>query len=134
MKIEGGLFAGGAVFYLILATIYGVVTGDILGVTVIGLTGILALMIGSYVLHTGNRIGQRPEDRLDADVEEADPNYGFFSPHSWWPFLVGLSVAIVFAGFVFATWLMAMGAVFLLYAVAGWLFEYETGPFAEKDA
>lgn len=133
MKIEGGLFAGGAVFYIIVATIYGFMTHDMLGITVIGLTGGLALMVGSYVLHTGRRIGVRPEDRLDAEIDEADPNYGFFPPHSWWPLPVGLSVMIIFAGFIFATWLMAAGVVLLMYSVAGWLFEYETGPFASKD-
>lgn len=131
MKIEGGLFAGGAVFYLIIATIYGLMTGDILGVVVLGLTGILALMIGSYVLHAGRRVGARPEDRLDGEVDEADPNYGFFSPHSWWPLPVAFSVFVIFLGFIFATWIVAMGVVFLLYSVAGWLYEYETGPFAQ---
>ena len=132
MKIEGGLFAAGAVFYLIISSIYNVVTHDVVGTIAIGLTGVLALMVGSYVLHTGRRIGARPEDRLDGEIEEADADYGFFSPHSWWPFLVGLSVFITFLGFVFAVWLMCVGAVFLLYSVAGWLFEYETGPFAEQ--
>ena len=132
MKIEGGLFAGASVFYIAVAIIYWFTTGDVVGVTVIGLTGFLAAMIGGYVLQAGRSVGKRPEDRLDAEIDEADPNYGFFSPHSWWPFLVGLSTGIVFAGFVFATWLLVAGAVFLIYSVAGWLFEYETGPFAEK--
>lgn len=131
MKIEGGLFLGGAVFYFVIAAIYGVMTGDLLGITVIGLTGGLSLIIGSYVLFTGKRVGVRPEDRQDAEIDEADPNYGFFSPHSWWPLPVAFFTSVTFAGLIFAVWLLVIGVVGLLISVAGWLFEYETGAFAE---
>ena len=129
MKIEGGLFAGGAVFYVAISIIYSVVSGDVVGTTVLALNGGLALIIGFYVLFTGKRIGTRPEDRLDANIDEADPNDGFFSPHSWWPLPVAAGSAITFVGFVFATWLMVIGVTVLLVAVFGWLFEYYRGDF-----
>jgi hypothetical protein len=131
MKIEGGLFLGGAVFYFIIAVIYSYMTGDVVGTTVLALNGGLSFIIGTYVLRTGKHVGIRPEDRLDADISEADPNYGFFSPHSWWPLPTALGAWLTFMGLVFATWLMAAGVAVLLWAVFGWLFEYYRGDFAE---
>jgi hypothetical protein len=91
--------------------------------------GAFALIIGFYVLFTGKRVGARPEDRLDAEIDEADPNYGFFSPHSWWPLPVAAGAAITFLGLIFATWIMVIGITMLLVAVFGWLFEYYRGEF-----
>ncbi len=131
MKIEGGLFIGGAVFYAVIAWIYSAMSGDVIGTTVLTLTGGLAVIIGFYVLATGKRIGQRPEDRLDADIEEADAEYGFFSPHSWWPLPVAVGAWLTFLGLIFATWIVVLGITVLLIAVTGWLFEYQRGDFIQ---
>ena len=83
MKIEGFLFAGGAAFYAVVAAVYWVVTKEIVGSTALALTGALAFLVGFYVLYTSRRVGVRPEDDPNAAVEDAEPDYGFFSPHSW---------------------------------------------------
>ncbi len=131
MKVEGGLFLGGAVFYAIIAVIYSVMSGDVIGTTALALTGGLSLIIGFYVWATGRRIGVRPEDRLDAEVEEADSDYGFFSPHSWWPLPVAVGTWLTFLGLVFATWIVVLGITVLLISVFGWLFEYQRGDFVQ---
>jgi hypothetical protein len=131
MKIEGGIFAFGAIFYFIVAAIYYYASAEVVGTTALVLTGGLAAIVGTYILVTGKRIGDRPEDRLDGEIAEADANYGFYSPHSWWPLMVGTAFSLIFLGLVFAVWLMVLASVFLVIAVAGWLFEYETGDFSE---
>ncbi len=131
MKIEGGLFIGGAVFYAVIAWISSAMSGDVIGTTVLALTGGLSVIIGFYVLATGKRIGQRPEDRLDAEIEEADAEYGFFSPHSWWPLPVAVGAWLTFLGLIFATWIVVLGITVLLIAVTGWLFEYQRGDFIQ---
>jgi hypothetical protein len=45
--------------------------------------------------------------------------------------MVGTAFSLIFLGLVFAVWLMVLASVFLVIAVAGWLFEYETGDFSE---
>lgn len=130
MKIEGGLFAGGALFFWLSASIYWYVSRDPIGTTVLALSGALAFLVGFYLLYTAKRVHPRPEDRLDAEVDEADPEYGFFSPHSWWPFVVGLSVFITTLGLIFAVWMLVLGTVLLIGALVGWLFEYYRGDFA----
>lgn len=130
MKIEGFLFVLGTIFYAIVAAVYWVLSQDEVGTTVLALTGALAFLIAFYVLFTARRVYPRPEDRLDAEIEEADPEYGFFSPHSWWPLAVGFGAFVIGLGLIFAVWLAVLGVSILMFALIGWLFEYYRGSFA----
>ena len=131
MKIEGWIFGLGAIFSLAVAGIYWYLSHDQIGTTALIMTGALAFLVAFYMLYTAKRVFPRPEDRLDAEVDEADPEYGFFSPHSWWPLLVGISAAIIGVGLIFALWAVVLGFFFLLIALVGWLFEYYRGEFAQ---
>lgn len=130
MKVEGVLFGLGFIFYAFLAGIYWYFSRDEVGTTALALTGALAFLISFYALYTSKRVYPRPEDRLDAQVDEADPEYGFYSPHSWWPLAVGVSVLALVFGLIFAVWLIVLGVAALMFAVIGWLFEYYRGEFA----
>lgn len=131
MNLGGKLFAWGCVFYFVVAAVYAYMSKDPVGTTVLTLTGGLAFLIAFYVLFTSKRVGPLPEDNPSADISDADEEYGFFSPHSWWPLLIGLGTAIFIIGFIFAAWLAVLGVVALLFAVAGLLFEYYRGEFAQ---
>jgi hypothetical protein len=120
----------GFIFYAFLAGIYWYFSRDEVGTTALALTGALAFLISFYALYTSKRVYPRPEDRLDAQVDEADPEYGFYSPHSWWPLAVGVSVLTLVFGLIFAVWLIVLGVAALMFAVIGWLFEYYRGEFA----
>jgi magnesium-transporting ATPase (P-type) len=130
VKIEGLLFAMGAVFYAGVAAIYWYFSRDQIGTTALALTGALAFLVAFYSLYTAKRVYPRPEDRLDAEVDEADPEYGFFSPHSWWPLILGFSTMIIVFGLIFAVWLIVLGVFVLFIALIGWMFEYYRGAFA----
>lgn len=130
MKIEGLLFALGSAFYLAIAAIYWYFSRDVIGTTALALTGALAFLVAFYVLYTAKRVYPRPEDRLNGDIEEADPEYGFFSPHSWWPLAIGISAAIIGVGLIFAVWIIVFGVFLLFMSLFGWMFEYYRGEFA----
>ena len=130
MKVEGRIFALGAAFFWLVALIYWYFARDPIGTTALALCGGLAFLVAFYVLYTAKRVYPRPEDRLDGEIDEADPEYGFFSPHSWWPLVMGFATFIVVLGLIFAVWVIAVGVVFLLIALVGWLFEYYRGDFA----
>ncbi len=130
MKIEGLLFGLAFIFYTVIAGIYWYVSGDEVGTTALALTGALAFLVSFYALYTSKRVYPRPEDRLDAEIDEADPEYGFYSPHSWWPLAVALATVTVVLGLIFAVWLIVLGVATLLLALIGWLFEYYRGEFA----
>lgn len=127
MRVTGLFFAWAAALYYLVATIYWFVAHEPVGTTAIGLTGGLATIVGFYMLFTAKRIGDLPEDQLFAEVEQADNEYGFFSPHSWFPLFVGLFAGVIAVGLIFAAWLLVLGIVGLLVAVTGWLFEYYRG-------
>ena len=131
MKLGGRLFLAGALFFLIAATIYFIMSHDEAGGVALLLTGGLSAMIGFYLMITARRLPEQPSDDLRGEIWQADPDYGHYSPHSWAPLLVGLSAAITFAGLAFAAWMVVAGAVLVILTAAYWLFEYYTGPDAQ---
>ena len=98
MKLAGKLFVGGAGFYLLVAAVYWIMSHDEVGTVALVLTAMLSAMIGFYLVVTASRLPDQPDDMPDAEIWDADPDYGFFSPHSWAPLFVGASAAITFAG------------------------------------
>jgi hypothetical protein len=130
VKTEGRIFAFGAVFFVLVASIYWYVARDPIGTTALALCGGLAFLVGFYVLYTAKRVYPRPEDREDGEIDEADPEYGFYSPHSWWPLVMGFATFVVVLGLIFAVWVIVVGVLLLALALVGWLFEYYRGDFA----
>ena len=130
MKVGGWSFALGAIFFLLVGGIYFYVSRDEIGTTALVMTGGLSFLVAFYVLYTNKRLDGLPEDRANAEIDEADPEYGFYSPHSWWPLPVGFASMLIALGFIFAAWLAVFGVMVLLVAVIGWLFEYYRGAFA----
>jgi hypothetical protein len=131
MIVGGKLFGFGTVVYVGLAIIYWFMSGDVVGTTALALTGGLAFLISFYVLFTAKRVGPLPEDNELALISDIDPDYGFFSPYSWWPFAIGLAVAIFVLGFVFARWMMVFGLFAIMMAIYGLIFEYYRGEFVK---
>jgi len=130
VKVEGRIFALGAIFFIAVAGIYWYFARDPIGTTALALCGGLAFLVAFYVLYTAKRVYPRPEDREDAEIDEADPEYGFYSPHSWWPLFLGFATFIVVIGLIFAVWIVVFGVVLLAIALVGWLFQYYRGDFA----
>ena len=130
MKIGGWSFALGAIFFLLVGGIYFYVSRDEIGTTALVMTGGLSFLVAFYVLYTNKRLDGLPEDRANAEIDEADPEYGFYSPHSWWPLPVGFAAMLIALGFIFVAWLVVLGVMVMMVAIIGWLFEYYRGAFA----
>ena len=83
------------VFAFAMAAIYGLWTSSteigIEWVGVIGLIlgGLLGFMIAWYLWMTRRRLERDPSDDPLGDIDEIQGEYGFFSPHSWWPLFLG---------------------------------------------
>jgi hypothetical protein len=131
MKIGGNLFALGSILYIFLGVVYYFMSGDVIGTSLLALTGGLAFLVAFYVLFTSKRVGALPEDNEYALISDADTDYGFFSPHSWWPFAIGAATFIFVLGFVFARWMMVFGLFALMMAIYGLVFEYYRGQFVK---
>ena len=130
MKIEARLFLAGIVFYTASAIVYGLWAREPAGTTALALTAGLALLIGFYLSFTGSRIGERPEDRTDGEIDEVAGEYGFFSPHSWWPLPTAAGAAVVALGLIFGWWLLCIGICLFGFSVIGRVFEYYRGDHA----
>ncbi len=103
---------------------------DPTGTTALALAVALAFLTGFYVLFTGRRLPERPEDTPDGEIDEGVGELGFFSPHSWWPLFVGLAAAVAALGVAIGWWMFLIGALSLLLAVIGFVFEYYRGHYA----
>ena len=90
----------------------------------------LAFLTGFYLLFTGRRLPPRPEDRPDAEIAEGTGELGFFSPHSWWPLITGMSAAVAALGAAIGWWLFLIGMLFVLLSAIGFVFEYYRGQYA----
>ena len=130
MKVEGWLFVGSAAFFAIMDVIYWHFSKDPTGTTALALSVGLAFLTGFYLLFTGRRLPPRPEDRPEAEIAEGTGELGFFSPHSWWPLITGMSAAVAALGAAIGWWLFLIGMLFVLLSAIGFVFEYYRGQYA----
>lgn len=136
MKVEARVFDIVAIFGIVIAIIYAVMTGimtqdgvEPVGTVALLLSGGLALLVGSYFRFVARRIEPRPEDHEDAEISDGAGELGFFSPGSYWP--VGLAAAAALTGLALAfwqPWFIIGSIVAVLITVGGLVFEYHTGP------
>jgi uncharacterized membrane protein len=130
MKVEGYLFVGCAVFFTAADIVYWYFSKDPTGTTALALSVGLAFLSGFYILFTGRRLPQRPEDDPQGEISEGTGELGFFSPHSWWPLLTGLAAALAAIGAAVGWWLFLIGLLFLFLAAIGFVFEYYRGAYS----
>jgi hypothetical protein len=130
VKVESYLFLGCAGFFGAADVIYWSFSHDPTGTTALALSVCLAFLIGFYVLFTGRRLPERPEDNPQGEIYQSTGELGFFSPHSWWPLFVGLSAALATVGIAIGWWLFLMGALGVILAMIGFVFEYYRGHYA----
>ena len=101
------------------------------GTSAFTLLAVMALFIGFYLVRAFKaQGGELPEDRIDATVDDGDPEIGFFSPFSWWPILLAFSAALGFLGIAVGWWILFIAFVVFVITILGWVYEYYRGPFA----
>jgi len=110
----------------------GAVSGqpEWVGTVAITLSGVLALFIAVWISLASRAIGGTlPEDSETANIDDGDPELGYFSPWSWWPFVLAIGLGLMFLGLAIGVWLAIIGFPIVLIAVIGWQFEYYRGNF-----
>ncbi|MEU6024475.1 cytochrome c oxidase subunit 4 [Micromonospora sp. NPDC047134] len=135
MKTEWRIFLIIAAFLLFACFLYGGWTWadsggrvEWIGTVALLLSFLLCSMCGGFFWFVSRRIDLRPEDRPDAEIADGAGEIGFFSPGSYWPFALALAATIAGLGLVFwQMWLLGLGAVAVIFAACGLLFEYYTG-------
>jgi hypothetical protein len=138
MRVNANLWWILAIFFLAVETpLYAVWSvldkGAIewIGTIALGCCGIFSVLLGFYLLRLRKAIGSAlPEDRVDAVVDDGDPEMGQFSPWSWWPVTLAGAGALMMLGLAVGIWICFIGAAVLLVAIVGWTYEYYRGHFA----
>ena len=126
MKVSWQLFIGLALFYVLMTVIYWQVGGEPVGIGGMLLAAALAGMVGFYVWFTQRRIGQiLPEDNLTALISDGAGELGFYSPHSWWPLPVALSMYALTLSLIIGWWLTVISLGALVISIIGMVTEYE---------
>ena len=126
MKANWKLFGFLSIFYVVMACIYIYVGGESVGITGMILAACLAGMVGFYLWFTQRRIGfDIPSDNLEAEIADDAGELGFYSPHSWWPLPVALSIMTTGLGLILGWWLLLIGVGALMVSIIGFVTEYE---------
>jgi len=132
VRTEAALFNLPAVFFVVVAVIYGWLTGweEWVGLVCILLTGGLFFMVGIYLRMLAKRHGTRPEDTTDGEIADHAGEQGVFAPWSWWPLLVALAAALGFTALAIGWWIMVPAGALTVIALVGWVFEFSRGQHA----
>lgn len=132
MKSSITLFMVNSVFFVVVSIIYGLYTNfsEMVGFPALLLTGGMSGMIGVYLWLTDRRVGRQPQDAEQAEISDADADYGFFSPWSWWPIACAGAAAVAFYGIAMGWWIFPFGAVLGLVALVGLAYEHDRGDHA----
>ena len=129
MKTESRIFEILTIFFFVVAIIYLVISQEPAGTAALFLTGGLSLIVGTYFRFVSRRLELRPEDNPGAEVSDGAGDVGFFSPGSYWPFGLALSVALVAISMAYMYfWALTISGVILLIAIGGLIFEYHIRP------
>jgi hypothetical protein len=131
MRVESRIFEILTVFCFVTALVYGILSGEAVGIVALTLTGGLLLIVGTYFRFVARRLEERPEDNPEAEVSDGAGDIGFFSPGSYWPLGVAAGVAMTGLGLAFYQWWLIVAAgIGMIIAICGLVFEYHAGPEA----
>ena len=129
MRTESRIFEILTIFFFVVAIIYLLIAREPAGTAALFLTGGLSLIVGTYFRFVSRRLELRPEDNPAAEVSDGAGDVGFFSPGSYWPFGLALSVALMGISMAYMYfWAITISGVILLIAVGGLVFEYHVRP------
>lgn len=125
MKAEGRILGGLGLFLVPWTALYWLAAEEHAGA--VALTAVVAALgfVAVYLHRQARLVGERPEDRPDADPAESVGEVGTFAGSSPWPPVMGAAAALTAYGLVFSRWLAVPGLALLLLAVAGYAAEVQ---------
>ncbi|MEU7133712.1 cytochrome c oxidase subunit 4 [Streptomyces sp. NPDC046261] len=125
MKAEAVLFAGVAGFFLLTGAGYAWWSGrEPAGTAALTVSFLMAALMSFFFTMNYRRRGSRPEDRKEGRVAERAGPLDFFPPHSAYPALTALGIAVLALGVVFGLWLFLVATGVLAAGVMGMVFQF----------
>lgn len=127
MRVEALLLLGVGIFFGAVGLIYWFTSYEDAGFLMLIGTCCLGLLPGSYYFFWHRRMGDRPEDRNDAGLEDGAGVVSAFPHSSIWPFLFGMGAFVTILAFAFGVWLFLPGVTLIVTAVTGFTAESRRG-------
>lgn len=130
LRVEALFFILLGLFFAIVTVIYAVWSQyEPVGTWALGLLVGLTGLTGGYLYKLGNSVDPRAEEDPLAEMYEHAGDYGEFAPWSWWPFVAGLAVTLVFLGPAIGQWwLLGLGFAVAILPIAAMTLEFNRGP------
>lgn len=134
MKIEALFLIGVGIFMGCIAVIYWFLSYDDGGGMMLLGSCLLGMLPGAFYFYWHRRfrgsrfffwgkldsaVGDRPEDRKDATIEDGAGVIDSFPGSSIWPFIFGTGAFITLLALVFGAWLAFPGVSVILIALIG---------------
>lgn len=125
MRTNIVLFGGIGVFIIVVAFIYGFVTGfdELAGFPLLLLTAGLGFMLWWYLRSTDKHHETMDSDNPEGDISDMAGNYGQFYPWSWWPLGLGFTLAFLFFGIAIDWWVFLIACLAGVFFITGWVME-----------
>lgn len=132
MRINAVLFGMLFVFLVPVAVVYGFMTGfdEWVGFPALLLTALMSAFLSFFFFFTAKHHPDQPSDNLDGEIVDAAGDYGFYSPWSWWPLMLGVVCAIAVLGLAVGWWLLSIAVPLAAVGLIGWVYEYNRGAHA----
>ncbi len=132
MKTNIALFGWLGVFVLVIAVVYGFVTGfdELAGFPLLLLTAGLGFMLWFYLRLTAKNSEVMDGDNPEGEIADMNGTYGEFAPWSWWPLGLGFSAAFAFFGIAIDWWVFFIACIPVLFFVTGWVMEFNRKRYA----
>lgn len=115
------------IFFTILTIVYWPMSHEWVGTVCMALAAAMGFLVSFFFAVTRRRLGDRPEDRGDALIEEGSGDLGHFSPYSNWPIGLAFFSVMGLVGFIFGLWITFIAAAGVLITGCGLLFEHYRG-------
>ena len=119
MRVEALVLLGVAIFFGIVGAVYWFTSYEDGGTMMLVGTCLLGLLPGSYYLWWHRRMGDRPEDRNDATIEDGAGQVATFPNSSIWPFVLGMGAFMLVLAFAFGIWFAFPAVGLIVTALIG---------------
>ncbi len=127
MRVEGQVLLVIAAFFGVVALVYWFWSGETSGTALLTGTCLLGTLPGGYYFWWSRRMKPRASDDPSAKREDGEGVVGTFPSSSIWPFVLGVSAALVALALVFGFWTAIVGFVGATTAVLGIIRESRRG-------
>jgi hypothetical protein len=118
MKIEARLWTAATVYFVVITAIYAAIGGDPAGGVLLTVAVAFGGLVAGWTWRTRRRIGDRPADRVDADIADESGVVGEFTTASLRPLGLAVGMSAIVLGVPLGAWMIYAGIAIVASQVA----------------